>query len=122
MAFVFVCLGAAVGAPLRYLVDRSVQGRRDGVFPWGTLTVNVVGSLALGLLAAVAVGRDLPQGVWLALGPGFCGAFTTWSTLGYETLRLYADGAHRLALANVGASLALGLSAASVGYLIGSLV
>jgi CrcB protein len=60
--------------------------------------------------------------VWLALGPGFCGAFTTWSTLGYETLRLYADGARGLALANVVVSLALGLSAASVGYLLGSLV
>lgn len=122
MAFVFVCLGAAVGAPLRYLVDRSVQGRRDGVFPWGTLTVNLVGSLVLGLLVAVAVARELPEGVWLALGPGFCGAFTTWSTLGYETLRLYADGARGLALANVVVSLALGLGAASVGYLLGSLV
>src|SRR5690606_37184552 len=117
MAFVFVCLGAAVGAPLRYLVDRSVQGRRDGVFPWGTLTVNLVGSLVLGFLVAVAVSRELPEGVWLALGPGFCGAFTTWSTLGYETLRLYADGARGLALANVVVSLALGLGAASVGYL-----
>lgn len=122
MAFVFVCLGAAVGAPLRYLVDRSVQGRRDGVFPWGTLTVNLVGSLVLGLLVAVAVARELPEGVWLALGPGFCGAFTTWSTLGYETLRLYADGARGLALANVVVSMALGLGAASVGYLLGSLV
>lgn len=122
MAFVFVCLGAAVGAPLRYLVDRSVQGRRDGVFPWGTLTVNLVGSLVLGFLVAVAVSRELPEGVWLALGPGFCGAFTTWSTLGYETLRLYADGARGLALANVVVSMALGLGAASVGYLLGSLV
>lgn len=120
MSFLFVCLGAALGAPLRYLVDRAVHARREDRFPWGTLTVNVVGSLVLGLLVAVAVGRDLPDAVWLVVGPGFCGAFTTWSTLGYETLRLYTDGSVRLALANVGASLLCGLAAASLGYLVGS--
>jgi fluoride exporter len=120
MAFLFVCLGAAVGAPARYLTDRAVQSRHDSVFPWGTLAVNVVGSLVLGFLTGVAAGHAVPAAVRLGVGTGFCGALTTYSTFGYETLRLFEDGARLYALANVVVSLAAGLAAASVGYLAGS--
>lgn len=110
-----VALGAAVGAPLRYLVDRFVQGRHDSVFPWGTLTVNVVGSYLLGLLAGTV------SGPWLALlGTGFCGALTTYSTFGYETVRLVQERAHGYAVLNVVVSLAAGLGAALLGALTGS--
>ena len=54
MAFLYVCLGAAVGAPARYLTDRAVQSSHDSVLPWGTLGVNVVVSLGAGLAAAAA--------------------------------------------------------------------
>lgn len=120
MAFLFVCLGAAVGAPARYLTDRAVQSRHDSVFPWGTLAVNVVGSLVLGVLTGMAAGHAVPASVRLGVGTGFCGALTTYSTFGYETLRLFEDGARLYALANVVVSLAAGLAAASVGYLAGS--
>ncbi|MYX47034.1 fluoride efflux transporter CrcB, partial [Streptomyces sp. SID89] len=57
MNWLLVIAGAAVGAPLRYLTDRTVQSRHDTVFPWGTFTVNVAGSLVLGLVTgAVAAG------------------------------------------------------------------
>ena len=121
-AFLLVCLGAAVGAPARYLVDRAVQSRHDSVMPWGTLAVNLTGSLVLGVLAGLAVHREVPDGVLWAVGTGFCGALTTYSTLGYETLRLYESGAWFYAIGNVMVSLAAGLGAAALGYLLGAAV
>ena len=115
-AFVFVCLGAAVGAPARYLTDRAVQSRHDSVMPWGTLTVNVVGSFVLGALAGLTVRHDVPEGVTLGLGTGLCGALTTYSTFSYETLRLVETRANLFAALNVGVSLAVGLGAAVLGY------
>jgi CrcB protein len=104
-----------VGAPLRYLTDRAVQTRHDSVFPWGTFTVNVCGSLVLGLLTgAVAAGAASSQ-VQLLIGTGLCGALTTYSTFSYETLRLGEDGARLFAVTNVAASVAAGLGAAFAG-------
>jgi CrcB protein len=118
--FLFVCLGAAFGAPLRYLVDRGIQARHDTVIPWGTLTVNLVGSLVLGLLTGLAAHRDVPPEVVLAVGTGLCGAMTTYSTFSYETLRLFEDGARLFAFVNVVISLTGGLGAAVIGYALGS--
>ncbi|TLF61851.1 fluoride efflux transporter CrcB, partial [Nonomuraea sp. KC401] len=101
----------AVGAPLRYLVDRAVQARHDTVFPWGTLTVNVAGSLLLGFLAGLPAG----DGMMALAGTGFCGALTTYSTLGYETVRLVEEGARFHAVANALAGVLAGLGAAYCG-------
>ena len=120
MAFLFVCLGAALGAPARYLTDRTIQARHDATVPWGTMTVNVVGSLVLGLLAGFAEGHRVSESITLAVGTGFCGALTTYSTFSYETLRLYEDGARLYAGLNVAISLLAGLGAALVGLAIGS--
>ena len=88
MTVLLVALGAAIGAPLRYLTDRAIQARQGTTFPWGTFTVNVAGSLLLGYLVG------LPVAPWMAalLGTGFCGALTTYSTFSYETLRLVREG------------------------------
>ena len=107
-------LGAGVGAPARYLTDRAISRRSPGVFPWGTFTVNVLGSFLLGIVAALAS----PQ-LRLLLGPGFCGALTTYSTFSYETLRLAEDGAGLLAAANVVGSVLAGLVAAMAGVAVG---
>jgi CrcB protein len=113
-----VVAGAAVGAPLRYLTDRAVQSRHDTVFPWGTFAVNVIGSLILGLVTG-AVGSLSTVGAspqtQLAVGTGFCGALTTYSTFSYETLRLLEDKARLLAAANVVASIVAGLLSAFAG-------
>ncbi|MDR8407299.1 fluoride efflux transporter CrcB [Nonomuraea sp. 3-1Str] len=111
MTVLLVALGAAVGAPLRYLADRAVQARHDSLFPWGTLTVNVLGSALLGFLAAVPA----PGPVMALLGTGFCGALTTYSTFGYETVRLVRDGARTYALLNALGSVAAGFGAAWCG-------
>ena len=117
MTPLLVALGAALGAPLRYLVDRFVQSRHDSVFPWGTFAVNVAGSFVLGAAAVVL------RGAWLALvGTGFCGALTTYSTFGYESVRLVQERARLYALLNVLVSVAAGLVAAILGALLGSVV
>jgi fluoride exporter len=113
--WLLVIAGAAVGAPLRYLTDRAVQLRHDSVFPWGTFTVNVVGSLVLGVLTGAATAGAASPHVQLLVGTGLCGALTTYSTFSYETLRLTDDGARLYALANVVGSVAAGLGAAFTG-------
>ncbi|MFF0554482.1 fluoride efflux transporter CrcB [Streptomyces sp. NPDC020472] len=110
MNWLLVVAGAAVGAPLRYLTDRAVQARHDSVFPWGTFTVNVVGSFVLGLLTGVASAQ-----AQLLLGTGLCGALTTYSTFSYETFRLYENGAKGYAVLNATGSLAAGLGAVWLG-------
>jgi fluoride exporter len=114
MTVLLVALGAAVGAPLRYLTDRAVQSRHGSAFPWGTLTVNVAGSLLLGFLIGLPVGPTLAA----LLGTGFCGALTTYSTFSYETLRLARDGRRAPAVANVLISILAGLGAAYLGILL----
>ena len=119
MSLVLVMVGAAVGAPLRYLTDRAVQGRHGTAMPWGTFTVNVVGSSVLGLLTSAAITGDVSPGTQLVIGTGFCGALTTYSTFSWETLRLFEDDAPLLAGANVVGSILAGLAAAATGFAIG---
>jgi fluoride exporter len=118
MTLLLIAFGAAVGAPLRYLTDRAVQARHDSVFPWGTLTVNVAGSFVLGLLT----GLPANAAVTALVGTGFCGALTTYSTFGYETLRLARNGDRFPAAANVVVSLLAGLGAAGVGLMLAQAV
>ncbi|MGC5014468.1 fluoride efflux transporter CrcB [Streptosporangium sp. DT93] len=113
MNALLVALGAALGAPLRYLVDRAVQARYGTRFPWGTFAVNVAGSALLGFLIALPAGDEI-----MALaGSGFCGALTTYSTFGYETVRLAGSGARPAAVLNVAGSVLAGLGAAWCGML-----
>ncbi|NGM12488.1 fluoride efflux transporter CrcB [Verrucosispora sioxanthis] len=115
MTVILVALGAAVGAPLRYLVDRAVQARHGSAFPWGTLVVNVIGSLLLGVLIGGAAVGAVPGSLVALLGVGLCGALTTYSTFGYETVRLFEDGARLPALLNAIVSVVAALGAAFVG-------
>ena len=101
MTVLLVLLGGAVGAPARYLVDRWVQSRHASLMPWGTFTVNAAGSLVLGLVAGAVSAADGPDWVLTLVGTGFCGALTTFSTFGYETVRLAEEGAVSTAAINV---------------------
>jgi CrcB protein len=111
-----VALGAAIGAPARYLTDRALQSTHGTGFPWGTFTVNVVASFVLGLV----LGGPAPSMVVAALGIGFCGGLSTWSTLGYETVRLAEERERSSAVFNVVASVLAGLGAAGVGLVLGA--
>jgi CrcB protein len=112
MGWLLVCVGAAVGAPARYLLDRFVQSRHTAVVPWGTLTVNLSGAFLLGGLYGGAADADL----LLLLGTGFCGAFTTFSTFAFETVRLVEDRAAGAALGNLAVTLLGGVGAAFAGF------
>jgi CrcB protein len=116
MTVLLVLIGGALGAPARYLTDRIVQSRHDSGFPWGTFTVNTIGSLVLG----VVVGWAGSGTVSLLVGTGFCGALTTYSTFGYETVALASRGAWLYAVFNALGSLAAGLGAAGLGLAVGA--
>jgi fluoride exporter len=115
VTIVAVIVGAALGAPARYLLDRAVQARHESRFPWGTFAVNVAGSFILGVLA----GAGSTGWVTHLVGTGFCGALTTYSTFGYETVRLMREGAARSAALNTLASIAAGLAVAYLGIWLG---
>lgn len=116
MTVLLVLVGGAVGAPLRYLTDRVVQSRHDSGFPWGTFVVNTVGSLILGMVLGHSA-----TGPWTALlGTGFCGALTTYSTFGYETVLLASRRAWLYATLNALGSVAAGLGAAGLGLALGT--
>ncbi len=114
MTLLMIALGAAVGAPARYLTDRAVQSRHESVMPWGTLNVNVIGSLVLGALTGA--GTAVSPAVMALIGTGFCGALTTYSTFSFETWRLIEEESYGSAVANVVVSVVAGLAAAFVGY------
>ena len=117
MIALFVALGAAIGAPARYLTDRAVQQAHDTRMPWGTLTVNVAACLVLGLVGGdVHVSPDVEA----LVGTGFCGALSTFSTFSFETVRLGLDREWFHAVANAAISLFAGLGAISLGFAIGS--
>jgi CrcB protein len=113
-----VLLGGAIGAPLRYLADLFVQSRHDSVFPWGTFAVNVAGSLVLGVTAAAVVELGSPPWVLSFVGTGICGALTTFSTFGYESVRLLEEGSVSAAAANSVASIVVGLGACAGGFVL----
>ena len=100
-----VLIAGALGAVLRFLVVRLVP------VPWGVLAVNVVGSLAAGVLIGTTSG-DLQ----LILLTGFCGGLTTFSSFTVETVQLVLEGRARRALLSVGLNLVLGIGAAALGY------
>ncbi|MFI9509654.1 fluoride efflux transporter CrcB [Nocardia sp. NPDC052566] len=107
MTAALVILGGMLGAPARYLIDRTVATRFESLLPLGTLTVNIVGSALLGGL----IGAGAHSWLLALAGTGFCGALTTFSTFGYETIRLVADGAYAYAAGNVLISVVASLTA-----------
>jgi CrcB protein len=100
---VCVAAGGALGAVARYSVggwiQRLLAGRPAEAFPWGTLLINVTGCALMGLLAPVLFERSLLRPEFrMAILVGFLGAYTTWSTFSYETLRFLNSGDTRHAL------------------------
>ena len=117
-----VVVAGACGAVLRYLVDHAVQRRAGSDFPLGTLVINVTGSLALGVLAGSAVHHGV-SAAWLTVaGTGLIGAYTTFSTFTFDSVRLAEADRWGLSLLNVAVSLALGLGAAALGLALGSAI
>ena len=112
MIVLLIALAGSAGAVARFVVDGAVRWRTAGDFPWATLAINVTGSLLLGGLAGALAD---PESSWrLAVGVGFCGGYTTFSTASFETVRLVQRGRYRAALLfGAGGLLACVLAAAA---------
>lgn len=119
-----VGLAGAVGALARFGVEGWVTHKTGGAFPWGTFAVNISGSLLLGVLYSSLVEGRIIVAPWLrtATTVGLVGAYTTFSTLTLETVRLIEDGSLALAGLNAMGSLAVGLVAVYVGIVVGRLI
>jgi CrcB protein len=117
---VAIGIAGALGALARYGVGGLILSRNARAFPWETFVVNVTGSFVLGFAFTVMT-EQLTTAPWLrtAITVGFVGAYTTFSTLSFETYRLVEDGALALAAANVLGSAAAGLVAVYVGVVAG---
>ena len=120
MRLVLVLAGGALGSVGRYLVTVWMADRLGAVFPWGTLTVNVVGSFLIGLIATLAdeFGGIGPQ-ARLFLVVGVLGGFTTFSSFSLESLRLIEQHEPSRAVMNVVGSIALGFAGALLGVAAG---
>ncbi|MBA2700775.1 MAG: fluoride efflux transporter CrcB [Chloroflexi bacterium] len=120
MVLVVIGLGGAAGAVARYLVDGLVTQQAASAFPFGTLVINLSGSLVLGVLFALAIERNvLPADIRAPVMVGFLGAYTTFSTLMLQSWLLVESGAIGMAILNVVGSSLLGLLAVLLGLGIG---
>lgn len=111
---IFVGLAGVLGTLLRFYLGRWVTARaakRGRRFPWGTWIINLSGSWLLGILTSLHLSGTIPDWSWLILGTGFCGAYTTFSTFGYEAVSLVESGHGTQAALYVLSSLGLGLVA-----------
>jgi CrcB protein len=112
-----VALGAGVGGVSRYLLASAIQQRAGTTFPWGTLVVNVSGSLLLGFLLRYALATPSFSAEMRALlTTGFCGGYTTFSTYSYETAALLEDGQYSRAGLYAAASVLLALAGTVAGF------
>jgi len=120
---VAIAVAGAVGALARYGLDTLISRRAMTDFPWGTFAVNVTGSFALGLVIVLTTER-FRLDPWLrsGLAVGLLGAYTTFSTLSFQTYKLLGDGEYRLAFAYSLGSLCAGVGALYAGVLVGRAV
>jgi CrcB protein len=113
-----VAIAGAVGAPARFLVERVIRTRWPTNWPWGTFLVNVSGSLVLGLVVGVVLAQGVDADVRTVVGTGFLGAYTTFSTYAYETVRVGTVPRRGLAVAYAFGSVVASLLAAAAGLAI----
>lgn len=119
MIVLLFLLGGA-GAAARFWVDGAIRARRSDPMPVATMTINVVGSLLIGVLLGLQVGGVLAPDGFAMLATGFCGGFTTFSTAMVEAVRLLQDGDVRRAWGSVALTLVLSVAAASLGVAVTS--
>lgn len=127
LAYIWVALGGALGSIARFWLNGVVSDRYGATFPWGTMTVNVIGSFIIGVLGALTLpegrmsteARTVTTQLFMI---GICGGFTTFSSFSLQTLTLVRDREWLYAGGNVLLSVVLCLIATWLGYLLGSTI
>ncbi len=119
--FVGLALAGGLGSASRLLLDGIIRSRSRGTLPWGTITINLTGSFALGLAVSLATRQILPEAWELVIGPGFLGGYTTFSTASFETIRLLQERKRLAAVLNSLGVVVTATTAAGLGMWIGSL-
>ena len=122
MHYLYIAVGGAAGAVLRYLVSGWAYALLGTGFPWGTLVVNLIGSFLIGFLWQLFANVPIPPNMRLLIFTGGLGAFTTFSTFALESFNLFRDGDFELGMANVLISDFLGIALVFVGVVAGRLV
>jgi CrcB protein len=115
MHLVLIAVFGALGSLARYGVGIAARGWFGAAFPFGTFAVNIVGSFVLAFVTALALEGRVSEQVRLAIGVGFCGAFTTFSAFELEVQQLLADGRTLEAFVYVVSSFVLGFAAVLLG-------
>jgi CrcB protein len=121
----WVAIGGALGSVARYGCSRAVALRYGEAFPWGTLAVNVAGSLFVGLIAGVSLPGSrlpVPPDARTFLIVGLCGGFTTFSSFSLQTLDLIRNRDFDAAFGNVVLSVVSCLAAVAIGYVLGTAI
>ncbi|HEY0561300.1 MAG: crcB [Mycobacterium sp.] len=115
MIVLVMSLAGGLGAVARFALDGLVVARAGRRFPYGTLLINISGSLLLGVLTGLTLAHGAPTALRTVAGTGFCGGYTTFSTASFETVRLLQERRWAAALANGAGTLVLTLLAAALG-------
>ncbi len=119
LKLIYIATGSALGGVLRYLLSRVVQEQTDGLFPWGTFAVNIIGCFAIGLIyALIDRGYNISPEMRLFLTVGFCGGFTTFSTFAHENYLLFQSDHFPTVALYAALSLLFGFTAAWAGHLV----
>jgi CrcB protein len=116
--FILLAAGGAIGTILRYSLSGFSYRFFNGVFPWGTLAVNLTGSFIIGLLWGLFEIENISSNVRNFIFVGILGGFTTFSTFAIESLNLFRDGEVKLALTNILASNIIGIVLVFLGFII----
>lgn len=111
LSILLVAIGSSSGAVARYVIGQSVAKVNNSIFPWGTWIINIIGTLLLGIFTQLFSVLNHDINWLLLLGTGFCGGFTTFSTMSVEAIRLFRTK-FLLGIVYLGSSLALGLTLA----------
>lgn len=121
MTTMWIAVAGSAGAMARFVLDGAIKHRRSPRFPWATFVINVSGSLILGFIAGLVLFHGASRDLELILGVGFCGGYTTFSTAGFETVRLIQNQYYTAAATNAVGSLLITVAAGGAGLALAGL-
>lgn len=120
VVFLLITLAGGLGAVARFVVDGVIRSRVKTAYPWGTTVINLSGSLALGFMTGLATAHVVSSDVFVVVGAGFLGGYTTFSTASFETVQLIKEHRYGVAFASGVGTLVACIAVAAAGLWLGS--